>query len=101
MKDLIEALQIMMRYMVDADNQWPTQCEHDVLYVWGFDMKRIPFEDVMRLMDLSFLPGFEDYSVFEEVMGDDYNCDKMTEEQWNQIRGNIHGCFYSFRFGSC
>jgi hypothetical protein len=30
MKDLIEALEIFVKY---SDQQWPTVCEHDVLYI--------------------------------------------------------------------
>ena len=54
MKDLIEALQIMSKYM-DADEYSPTHCEHDSLYVLANPSNVSP-EDTARLAELGFRP---------------------------------------------
>jgi len=71
MDDLIEALNLVRPYMGDYGLEYPTGCEHDVLWL-NVDPTKIP-EDVMaRLFDLSFLPD-SDYA----------------------------GSLVSYRFGSC
>ena len=67
MSDLIKALQIFLKY----DNpQWPTHCEHDVMYVC-IDPAVVSAEDKVALEALGFEP--------DEEGGD---------------------CFHSFHFGS-
>lgn len=51
MKDLIEALQIFLKY---KDERWPTHCEHDVMMVGGIEEDEISSEDVAKLDELSF-----------------------------------------------
>lgn len=51
MKDLIEALQIML---TRGDVQHPTFCSHDELHVFPKDMKFTP-EQLARLEELSFM----------------------------------------------
>lgn len=51
MSDLIEALQIFLKY---ADNQWPTHCEHDILMVVDILEDDIPEDDRDRLKILGF-----------------------------------------------
>ena len=62
MKDLLEALNIMYKYMGNKRN--PTHCEHDVLHV-GCDPADVSEEDINRLAGLSFIPdafdGFSSY----------------------------------------
>lgn len=62
MNDLIEALNIMAKYMGNKRN--PTHCEHDVLHV-GCDPEKVSEEDIKRLDKLSFVPdsfgGFSSY----------------------------------------
>lgn len=53
MKELIEALQIMAKYM-DGDVSHPTCCSHDVLYVPTVDFDKVSEEDKRRLQDLGF-----------------------------------------------
>ena len=102
MKELIKALQIMLRYFKDADEKFPTHCEHDILYVWGVDFDKIPLADVLRLYELGFIPGGDyDCEVFDEVLGEDYDFEEMTAEQWNEIKGGIDECFRSYKYGSC
>ncbi len=50
MKDLIEALTILSKY---EDTDFPTHCEHDVLYVC-VDPQKVSAEDQRRLKELSF-----------------------------------------------
>ncbi len=62
MKDLIEALNIMSKYMANKRN--PTQCEHDVLHV-GCNPEKVSEEDKNKLNKLGFVPdefdGFSSY----------------------------------------
>lgn len=72
MTDLIEALQIFLKYW---DPVCPFNCSHDVLYV-NIDPKLVTDEkDLARLEELGFFSG-EGSSDYE-------------------------GGFYSYRYGSC
>jgi len=51
MSDLIEALQILLKY---GDPQWPTHCEHDKLTICGIDPIDVSDEDVAKLDELGF-----------------------------------------------
>lgn len=51
MKDLIEALQIFLKY---KDSRWPTHCEHDVLSIMEISKDEVSQEDQSRLDDLGF-----------------------------------------------
>jgi len=55
MKDLIEALQIFLKY---GDPRWPTHCEHDKLTVC-IDPDDVSPEDIAKLEELGFVPGDE------------------------------------------
>lgn len=53
MKDLIKALQILLKYA--NDDRWPTNCEHDLLYVGcGIELEKVSEEDVVELDKLGF-----------------------------------------------
>jgi hypothetical protein len=51
MKDLIEALQIFLKY---GDPSYPTHCEHDTLTICGIDPDKVSEEDKARLDELGF-----------------------------------------------
>lgn len=51
MKDLIEALNIFLKYQ---DEHWPTRCEHDVLCVVGITEEEVSEDDKRRLNELGF-----------------------------------------------
>lgn len=72
MKDLIEALTILAKYIPAGHHaeHTPTHCEHDELTV-DVDPAKVSGEDLARLEELSFRPQYRD----------------------------AH--FISFRFGSC
>jgi hypothetical protein len=54
MKDLIKALQILLKYA--NDDYGPTHCEHDMLYVGcNIDIEKVTGEDVTKLDELGFL----------------------------------------------
>lgn len=56
MKDLIEALTILSKYLTDEYfYNRPTNCEHEELYV-SVDNSKISEEDMERLIDLGFIP---------------------------------------------
>lgn len=52
MKDLIESLQIFLKY---GNPQFPTHCEHDTLTV-DINPELISEEDIVRLEQLGFDP---------------------------------------------
>jgi hypothetical protein len=58
MKDLIEALQIFLKY---GNPYSPTHCEHDVLTVM-IDFDKVSQEDKVKLEELSFKEN--DYGCF-------------------------------------
>lgn len=58
MNDLIEALQIVEKYMTDYQKKHPTGCEHDVLWL-NVDVEKIAYDDFNRLGELSFFPSEE------------------------------------------
>ena len=55
MKDLIEALQIFLKY---GNQSYPTHCEHDYLYV-DINASLVSEEDINRLNELGFFPDTE------------------------------------------
>lgn len=55
MKDLIEALTILMKY--DNGSKWPTHCEHDIMYITSVNPEDVSKEDKERLEELGFLEG--------------------------------------------
>jgi len=60
MKDLIEALQILLKYANDDRN--PTHCEHDQLYVGcDIEIEEVSKEDIDKLDELGFLWDEESY----------------------------------------
>ena len=71
MSDLIEALQIFLKY---GDPKYPTHCEHDMLTV-AVNPELVSDKDKKRLKKLGFHAGGPD--------------------------SDAPDAFYSFRFGSC
>ncbi len=51
MKSLIEALTIFLKY---GNPAYPTHCEHDELWICGYDEVEISKEDTERLKKLGF-----------------------------------------------
>jgi hypothetical protein len=57
MSDLIEALQILLKY---GNPKYPTHCEHDVLTIWGIDPSNVTEDDKEKLDELGFFISNED-----------------------------------------
>ena len=74
MKNLIEALTILLKYAPDLD--YPTHCEHDVLIV-NVDPHLVSSEDIKSLEELGFFASNESD---DSEYGD---------------------AFYSYKYGSC
>lgn len=54
MNDLIEALKILQKYM--ANEEYPTQCEHDILYIKSvINRGDVTDTDMQRLQELGFI----------------------------------------------
>ena len=51
MEQLIEALQIFMKY---KNVKWPTNCTHDVLAIMEISKDEVSEEDIKRLDELHF-----------------------------------------------
>jgi len=56
MKDLIEALTILLKY---GNPSHPTHCEHDEMLICGIDPKDVSDEDKERLDKLGFFVSKE------------------------------------------
>jgi hypothetical protein len=50
-RDLIEALQILLKY---GDSKWPTSCVQDILGVTCVDPSIVSVGDIKRLNELGF-----------------------------------------------
>ena len=57
MNNLIEALNIFLKY---GNPDCPTHCEHDVLYVVGYNYEDFSKEDLEKLDELGFFWSDED-----------------------------------------
>lgn len=55
MENLIKALTIISKYLEGYHKDYPTSCEHDVLYV-HVNYKKISQEDLIELDKLGFIP---------------------------------------------
>lgn len=51
MEKLIEALQIFLKY---GNPEYPTHCEHDVMWICGIDCEKVSEEDKKKLDELGF-----------------------------------------------
>ena len=56
MKQLIEALTILLKY---GNPDYPTHCEHDVMYICGIEPEQVSEEDQAKLKELGFNVGRE------------------------------------------
>lgn len=61
MKELIEALNIFLKY---GNPKYPTHCEHDVMYV-SIDPSLVSDEDLASLNCLGFTPDYEFGDIFK------------------------------------
>jgi len=78
MDKLIEALQILMKY---GNPTYPFHCEHDILYIVGFEPEKISKEDRDKLYD---------FGIIVRVAGEiDEDNEKIYESE-----------IYSYRYGS-
>ena len=59
MEKLIEALQIFLKY---KNEDYPTHCEHDTLYIMGVDKDDVSEADRKRLDELEFFWSDSDKS---------------------------------------
>ncbi len=57
MEKLIEALQIFLKY---GNPDYPTHCEHDVMWICGIDNEKVTEEDRKKLDELGFFYDEDD-----------------------------------------
>ena len=57
MKDLIEALTILLKY---GNPDYPTHCEHDTLTICGIEPDDVTDEDKLKLDELGFFVDEDD-----------------------------------------
>lgn len=62
MKDLIEALTIFLKYQ---NKDWPTHCEHDVMYIVDITQDEVSEGDQKRLDELGFRWDDESWQSFK------------------------------------
>ena len=104
MKDLIEALKIISKYLKNPNAYAPIQCAHDVMYVNGVNFVGMDYKTIKKIYKLGFIPGSdENYDMVCDILGEDFDgdWDNLTEEDWDKIKFEIDECMYSYRFGSC
>ena len=101
MKDLIEALTILLKYRMDPEcDDYPTSCCDEDFIVYGVDFSRMTIEDLRRLIELDFMMGTDD------EWEDDINLDECSPDvdYKNAIEYAVKNrimAMHSFRFGSC
>ncbi len=61
MEDLIEALNIFLKY---TDTKYPTNCSHDELAIMDVNPNDVSMEDIIKLEELGF--------IVSDVDGDKY-----------------------------
>jgi len=61
MKGLIKALQILLKY---GNPDYPTHCEHDVLYICGIEPEKVSKKDLKELDKLGFIIDNDDFMSF-------------------------------------
>jgi len=66
MKDLIEALSILLKY---GNPDYPTHCLPDVLYICNIDPLSISIEDIKSLDALGFIVDFESEEIYSYKYG--------------------------------
>jgi hypothetical protein len=106
MNDLIEALNILSKYLNDYGKKFPIACEHDILYVCGIKMDEVTVEDIHRLYDLGFMPGNDDddYKELYDKEGNyvgEIDLETIDQLTWDMVKNKLSDCFFSYRFGSC
>jgi hypothetical protein len=62
MEKLIEALKIFLKY---GNPEYPTCCEHDVLYICGIDPEDVSDDDKARLDKLGFFVDEDAFKSFK------------------------------------
>ncbi len=65
MRDLIKALEIFAKY---SNANWPTGCEHDVLYVY-VSQSSVSDDDKLNLDELGFFPSEDDDNFYSFRFG--------------------------------
>lgn len=102
MEDLIEALNILKKYISnDFSKKYPTSCEHDVLMVHGIDFSKMSLTDLRRLYELGFFLG-TDWDDKPDDIFDFYEnpTDEDLEKALDFAKNNFEA-MSSFRYGSC
>ncbi len=61
MENLIKALQIFMRH---GNVNYPTHCEHDIMYIMPNDPDNFTEEEIAELETLGFIYGEDDYDEY-------------------------------------
>jgi hypothetical protein len=102
MKKLIEALQFILQFMKNPDEYAPCQCADDVLCIWGVDFSKMTADDVKKIANFGFYPGFGEDDFIKECFGDKYyDWEYITDEIWDKMKYTLSDCLCSYRYGSC
>lgn len=103
MKDLLEALTILWKYITGYNEKYPLHCEHDVLFVCGIDFSIMDYKTMKKLIDFGFIPGNadDDCNTVVAMLGENFDWNNMTKEEWKKVSSSITDCMHSYRYGSC
>ena len=64
MKDLIKALEILLKYRPN-DVEYPFWCEHDILHIAGINPSIVSEEDKRQLEELGIAAGIDEFYSFK------------------------------------
>lgn len=99
-KEFIQGLHILEKYETDRTD---LGASHDKIYVCNVNIKAIPVEEIRKLAELGFYPGDDEEDRGEilqdegfDIEPDDFDIEKVTEEQWNCLKEIIDNDFYYY-----
>lgn len=92
MENLIEALQIIIKYM-DKDDysyKYPLSTGHDILFIGGVNIKDMSLDTIHTLRGLCWYPGDPDTNP------NGFDIDELTEESWKELCEELDQCMYYY-----
>lgn len=104
MNDLIEALQILVKYQVNMGKNFTT-CEYNDFTVYINDIKHVTNEDFKKLQSLDFYVGIQadnpsnakEEDEFQERLGGMYD-DSITDTDIEYLKTHCSNAFHSYKW---
>lgn len=92
MEKLIEALQIIIKYMNkdDYSYKYPLSAGHDILFIGEVNLNEMSLADINKLASLGWYPGDPNSNP------DNFDIDELTKESWIEVREELENCLYYY-----